>query len=139
MSGEIRLESESSVYQPDAAISGTVQWQLDKPAQSLELRLIYHTTGRGTQDVETVALETFSRPALSESRVFSLMPEAGCPWSFSGKLISVVWGLELVTDQEQLVAKCSLVVSPSGQEIDLYAHDDGSADADSKKLSMKMR
>lgn len=135
MIADIRLGSESKVYEPSAVINGTVRCQLDAPVERLELRLIYHTTGRGTQDVETVAIEGFALPTASESRSFSLTTDASCPWSFSGKLISIVWRLELVTDDELLLAHCSLILSPTGQEVDLYAHDDGSADANfSKKL-----
>lgn len=129
MQATIQLNDGRAVFRPGEPVRGTVRWQSDMPVKDLELRLIYHTGGRGTEDVVTVAVAPFARPGASESRPFELLPCGSHPWSFSGKLVSVMWALELVHDGEALAAQCEIIVSPTGGEIDLYAHDDGSASA----------
>lgn len=136
MKAEIQLENGKVSYLPGESIRGMAQWHGDVVIESIELRLIYHTSGRGTQDVCTVAVEKFERPGSSESRPFDLAAggdRGSHPWSFSGKLISVTWGLELVVGGDVLIAECPVVVSPTGGEIDLYSHDDGSAQSESKR------
>ena len=132
MTADIYLENETKIYRPGEPVSGMVRWHGRDQVREIELRLIYYTSGKGTSDVKTIAVEKFPRPGASESRSFELTAFGRHPWSFSGKLVSVVWGLELVFDDEELAAKCELIVSPTGAEIDLYAHDDGSAERESK-------
>jgi hypothetical protein len=39
------------------------------------------------------------------------------PYSFSGKLISLIWGLELVLEPSQETARFEFTLSPTGEEI----------------------
>lgn len=128
MTGSIQLDDVSKTYRPSEPIAGTAQWQSDKPLEQVELRLVYSTSGIGTQDVETLAIQRFDHPGASESRRFELLIPADIPWTFSGKHVSLLWTLELVEDRANLLASQALVISPTGAEIDLYAHADGNVE-----------
>ena len=125
MTAAITLDPDVPGFLPSSPIRGTVEWISDAPVASLELRLLYHTSGAGTQDVRTVAVEKFPAAGASDKRAFELRCPAGSPWSFSGKKISLQWSLELVEGEDVLVANRDLVISPTGAELDLYAHAGG--------------
>ena len=128
MTATIHLDSVSTAYRPDEPIMGSVEWSGATPSRDLELRLLYHTSGIGTQDVETVATTVFESAAATESRRFELKIPGDSPWSFSGKLVSLLWSLELVTSDDTLVTSKALVISPTGSEIDLYAHSEANVE-----------
>jgi hypothetical protein len=103
-------------YKPGETIRGRVTWQVDEPPQSAELRLFWYTSGKGTQDVENVDLVVFQTPQAHDDRAFSLtLPRQ--PYSFSGKLISLVWALEMIVEPGSNVERQELVMSASGSEV----------------------
>src|SRR5262249_38212814 len=103
-------------YQPGEAISGRVTWQIDATPQSAELRLFWYTSGKGTQDVENVDSVAFQTPQMNDDRTFSMvLPRQ--PYSFSGKLISLLWALELIVGPGSHVARQEFVLSASGAEV----------------------
>jgi hypothetical protein len=103
-------------YKPGETIRGRVTWQVDEPPQSAELRLFWYTSGKGTQDVENVDSVPFQTPQLHDDRTFSVtLPRQ--PYSFSGKLISLLWALELIVEPGSNVERQELVMSPSGAEV----------------------
>ena len=103
---------------PGRAVTGHIAWQLDEDRQWLELRLLWHTEGKGTRDGELVQTHRITSPATSGREPFSFTLPTG-PYSFSGSLISVVWALELVGDDEQHAQRLELTLSPHGREIEL--------------------
>ena len=91
-------------------------WQVDDPPQSAELRLFWYTSGKGTQDVGNVETVVFQTPQTHDDRTFSLtLPRE--PYSFSGKLISIVWALELIVEPGANVERQEFVMSASGAEV----------------------
>ena len=103
-------------YKPGETIKGRVTWQVDEPPQSAELRLFWYTSGKGTQDVQNVDAVVFQTPQINDDRTFSLaLPRE--PYSFSGKLISLVWALELIVEPGSNVERQQFVMSGSGQEV----------------------
>ncbi|NNE92422.1 MAG: hypothetical protein HKN23_12305, partial [Verrucomicrobiales bacterium] len=92
-----------------------------EPAGSAELRLFFYTRGKGTRDVELVDLMVMHEPGISGRRAFAFNLPEGAPPSFSGRLVSVIWALEFHFDGE-VTERFEFFVSPTGQEIDLYAH-----------------
>ena len=107
-------------YKPGETISGRVTWQVDEAPQSAELRLFWYTSGKGTQDVENVDSAVFQTPQMNDDRNFSLtLPRQ--PYSFSGKLISLVWALELIVEPGSNVQRQEFVMSASGAEVVLSA------------------
>ena len=53
---ELKIETSGSdeQFQPGAEIKGAVGWKSDKPVRQVELRLLWYTKGKGSQDVEVV-------------------------------------------------------------------------------------
>jgi hypothetical protein len=124
------LTTERKNYRPGEDIRGTVTWSLPHLPGSAAVRLFWQTRGKGDRDAATVEVQSFALPQAQESRDFSFRAP-DFPYSFSGKLISLVWGLELVLDPDgsQTV---EIIISPDGAEIVLPS--DGTASlADSKK------
>jgi len=103
-------------YKPGETIRGRVTWQLDAAPQSAELRLFWYTSGKGTQDVENVGSVAFDAPQMTDERSFSLaLPRQ--PYSFSGKLISLIWALELIVEPGSNVERQQFTMSPTGTEV----------------------
>ena len=124
---KIKTELDNLVYTPGEILRGQVYWDIDlvKNSDGGEVRLFYYTSGKGTQDVKVI--NTLSVPATStkgnQKFEFTLPSE---PYSFSGKLISLIWALEFQMLESDETERLEFVMSPSGKEVDLYAHSDGS-------------
>lgn len=119
-------EPEKVCYRPGEAIRGTAQWSGSPSTKSVQLLLFYHTEGKGTRDVVIQESITFDNLSTMDSQAFEFtLPSQ--PWSFSGRLLSVRWALELVVKgakrKEKELAQVGLLVSPTGKEITLYDHE----------------
>lgn len=129
--GSVRVELEEgrTAYEPGEEVAGTVSWELpaDKPPEHaptraptrVEVRLAWYTLGRGDRDTEIVASQTLEAPGVSDRRSFRFRLPDG-PYSFSGKLISLVWTVEAVLEPGSRAGRVDLVVSPTGREILLH-------------------
>ena len=113
---EIDLAGTRRVFAPGDEIRGETTWRLDSAPESLELRLFWYTEGKGDQDVAIAAREVVTSPGREGNREFELAVPAG-PLTFSGKLISLVWALELVALPSGPTERVEIVVSTTGYEI----------------------
>lgn len=105
-----------TAYRPGDRIEGTASWHLERQPRSVELRLFWYTEGRGDQDIEIVETVGFEAPGAEDRRVFSVgLPAA--PYSFSGKLISLTWALEVVAEPRGETGRLEITVSPTGAEV----------------------
>lgn len=100
----IRIDGERSSFKPGESVEGVVEG-----AAGLELRLFWYTEGKGTQDLEVVATQHLG----PEGRFRLVLPDS--PYSFSGKLISLIWALEVVGGA--VCPRAEILVSPDGGEI----------------------
>ncbi len=103
---------------------GNGHWSLVEAPEALEVRLFWFTQGKGDQDVgvvETTALDGAGREG---SRDFSFTAPAA-PLSFSGKLISLLWAVELVALPKGDAGRQELVISWTGREILIGSEEDG--------------
>ena len=99
---------------PRGVLELVAQWSLPSVPRLLEARLFWFTRGKGTEDVGVVATEVVPAPgAQGTHRVRFTLPEA--PYSFSGRLISLIWAVELVADKT--AARWEFVLAPEGREI----------------------
>jgi hypothetical protein len=113
---EISVNEDRCKFHPGEVIRGRFRWKITSPAKSVSLRLFWYTQGKGDKDVGIVAAENFNQPLLVDERPFQFEIPAG-PYSFSGKLISLVWALEVVITPNNEHQHYLLIVSPSGEEI----------------------
>lgn len=115
---KIELTDERPAFEPTEQLAGNVRWDSEKASQRLELRLFWFTRGKGTEDAGIVATLKLEQPLGQESRSFSFqLPEA--PYSFSGKLISLVWALELIAYPSKEVVRREFEMAPGKKEIKL--------------------
>jgi hypothetical protein len=105
-------------FKPGEAIEGTVSWHLDEDAEAVEVRLFWYTRGKGSQDVEIVATRQIPRPESSGTRPFAFEVPRG-PYSFSGKLITLAWAIELVVQPSGATERLDLKIGPQPVEIDI--------------------
>lgn len=114
--GEIEIEAGRRVFAPGDELAGTVHWRLGEAPVGVSLRLFWQTQGRGDSDVDVVEEESFEAPGTDDRRPFRFrLPEG--PYTFSGQLISLVWGLELVAEPAGALAHVEILVSPTGGEV----------------------
>ena len=118
---QIETRDGATAFAPGETVEGTASWQLEKPARTVELRLFWYTQGKGDQDVGVVLTVPFPEPALQDRRSFHVVLPQG-PYSFSGKLISLLWALEVVAEPGSRAGRIEIVVSPSRREIVLQPH-----------------
>ncbi len=117
----VRIELRDGVasFRPGDRVEGHVSWSLEEAPASVELRLFWSTRGKGDQDVWVIENIAFAKPAAEDRRSFSLqLPEEG-PYSFSGKLVSLVWAVEAVTLPGNLSESATFMLSPTGEELRL--------------------
>jgi len=113
------LSGNRAAFAPGERIEVAVLWALARAPGTIDVRLFWTTRGKGTEDVELVEQARIDATAVAgeERRTFTL-PEA--PWSFSGKLISLVWGVEVVVASTGRAERCEFVVAPGAEEIRLH-------------------
>jgi hypothetical protein len=117
---DIQLDGGGEAYSPGEMVSGTVSWELERHASGVEMRLFWYTRGKGTTDVQVVKAKHFDAPGTGGSRSFKfVLPDE--PYSFSGKLISLVWALEAVVQPGDRSQRREIVVGPGGREVVLKA------------------
>lgn len=119
----IEIHDGANAFLPGEVVEGTVSWQLEQPAPpaiTAELRLLWYTQGKGDQDVGVVSTVPFGNPGLQDRRPFRVSLPDG-PFSFSGKLISLAWALELVIEPGSRASRTEITVSPTRMEILLPA------------------
>jgi hypothetical protein len=119
---ELGLRDQRRAYRPLEFVEGAVLWEMDAPPKLAEVRLLWFTRGKGTEDGMTVASEKFGGPRPGDTRTFKLqIPEA--PYSFSGRLISLIWAVEFVLTPGNHFERIEIVVGPEGKEILLPAEE----------------
>lgn len=104
-------------FAPGETIHGTVSWHATQEVRLAEVRLFWQTRGKGSVDVGVAAVETLDLPEQTGQRPFSFVAPH-VPPGFSGKLISLVWGIEFVLQPEGSVSQ-DIVIAPGRKEISL--------------------
>ena len=115
---QISLDRNPAVFRPGESISGRATWRDAPKARSVVVRLYWTTTGRGTTDTEVVAESAEQDPSEQGETRFSL-PLPPAPPSFSGKLITLSWGVELLVEPGEYAEQVEILVSPAEKEIRL--------------------
>lgn len=114
----LKLLSASRRFRPGDFVEGAVEWQFALEPESLEVRLFWYTQGRASQDAGVAAKDSVEDAGSAGFQEFRpRLPDV--PYSFSGKLISIVWAVEAVAEPGHEVARENIEVSPSGQEVRL--------------------
>ena len=105
-------------FRPGETVEGTVSWHLDGDAKAIEVRLFWYTEGKGSRDVEVIDIRHMAQPEISGTRAFDFkIPRE--PYSFSGKLITLAWAIELVVLPGGETERFDLKVGPQPVEVDI--------------------
>ncbi len=114
---ELSLTSEQTAFLPGDIISGTIRWaDIKENSEQIAVRLIWYTKGKGQQNhgvLETISVA--NPPTRGESGFQFTAPHR--PYSFSGKLISLVWSIEAIVFPDLEAEQLEVVISPDGKEI----------------------
>ncbi len=113
---KIGILDNRTAFRPGETLEGAVIWELEKPPAIAELRLLWFTRGKGTEDSEVVSTVTFAAPQAGDTRDFRIAVPAA-PYSFDGRLISLIWALELVLGDE--FERTEIVIAPEARQIQL--------------------
>lgn len=106
-------------FRPGEIVGGNINWSVSQAVTHAELALFWYTRGKGTQDVEIVDTLKIVHAGQSHRQEFKfVLPDA--PYSFSGKLVSVIWALELVLTPGDLSTRFEFVVGPDSKEVVLH-------------------
>jgi len=112
----IALHEDKTAFAPGQTVEGTIRWSLQTNPEHLEFSLFWYTAGKGTRDVGVVETARFDNPGACGSKEFAF-PLPNGPYSFSGKLISLIWALELTCRPGSETARREITLSPTGREI----------------------
>ena len=118
MSLHLELADGKTRYRPGEWVEGLAFWELAAAPESVEVRIYWRTQGQGTVDLEIVRNVKFTQGGAQDRRPFRLQLPAA-PYSFSGKLISPVWGVEIVSEPHGESSNIEIVLSPTGEEVRL--------------------
>ena len=113
---KLGLRDQRTAFSPGEEIGGAALWELDAPPTLAEVRLVWSTRGKGTEDAEVAATVVFDAPLAGDTRPFTLRLPAG-PYTFSGKLISLGWALELVVQPGAHCDRVEITLAPGGAEV----------------------
>lgn len=112
----IETPTGQTAFEPGAEIDLYLEWDLDDEPEAIELRLVWNTSGKGDTDLEVARTERFEWPSRRESRQASVMLPRQ-PYSFSGKLVSLIWALELIALPGDASTRREITIAPGGREV----------------------
>ncbi len=112
------LRENKTAFRPGETITGAVLWEFEKAPASVEVRLVWSTRGKGTEDGDTAEVVTLDAPPTADTREFSFQAPNG-PYSFSGTLIAVLWAVEFVAEPGEEFQRIEIVIAPDAREITL--------------------
>ena len=115
---EIGILKNRTAFEPGSELEGAVSWNLDTSPEAVEVRLFWFTSGKGTRDAEGIETVRFDQPPSEDIKLFRfrLPPE---PYSFSGKLITLTWAVEIVVKPSEDSAIAEFTMAPGGREVAL--------------------
>ena len=97
-------------------IDVVAEWQLDREPTAIEIRLVWYTRGKGDRDADVAeTVDVGSRDRSGSRRVSLQLPEG--PYSFSGRLISLLWSLELVAEPAGDADRIDITIAPDAREV----------------------
>ncbi|XAL98483.1 hypothetical protein OT109_12950 [Phycisphaeraceae bacterium D3-23] len=112
----LTLDRTAGGYRPGEAITGLMRWSLTQPAERIDVRLFWWTSGKGSSDSGLAGELKFEGLAASGEQAIVFDAPAG-PYSFSGKLVTIQWAVEAIARPGKQVARAEFVLSTSGTEV----------------------
>ncbi len=103
-------------FLPGKTVSVQLEWELLNEVERIDLRLFFFTRGHGDTDVELVQKESIEQPGKrgKQSFQFSLL---SLPYSFEGKLFSIIWAIEAELFPLKEIYREEIVVGPNKMQV----------------------
>ena len=120
MSNEIRIFLDKESFTPGENITGKVGWFCSKIPKKIIIRLSWSTEGRGTTDKQTISKENIFCTDSSGEASFSLNVPADCPYSYRGRLVSILWSVKATADIAWKIdpkTSAPITISPTGEPL----------------------
>jgi hypothetical protein len=112
------LRENKTAFRPGETIAGAVLWELERAPRLAEVRLLWFTRGKGTEDGSIVETVKLGAPPAADTREFSFTAPNG-PYSFSGTLIALLWAVEFVAEPGDGFQRIEITIAPDAREIAL--------------------
>ena len=134
----LAIQGGETVFRPGEEVAGGVAWTLDDAPRRVVVRLFWRTEGKGTTDTGVADELVIDEPGTMGRQEFAFtLPEG--PYSFSGRLISLIWGVEALAEGTDEVAREDLVISPTGAEIDLSRYEPTEKEKKARKPLLRVQ
>jgi hypothetical protein len=114
-----QLVSKKTHFDCGEEVQIALTWEFEVPQSHFEIRFVWSTHGKGDQDLQVVKKLKILAPGTSgQELVTTKLPSS--PYSFSGKLISLVWGIEVIAFPSRENVRFDIVIGPNAQEVSLW-------------------
>lgn len=101
-------------FRPGETIEGLVSWELERPAEEIEVRLGWFTSGKGATDRAIVEVIRFPTANAIDVQPFSFVAPDG-PSSYDGRLISLTWAIDAVAKAARKQnCRLEIIIAPDG-------------------------
>jgi hypothetical protein len=105
----------SRAFEPGASIEVDAEWELDAQPRAVELRVVWNTRGRGTQDFRVVDALSLDASQCERKRIPLTLPRG--PYSFVGQCVSLDWALELVALPSKDSTRLTITIGPRAKAV----------------------
>lgn len=113
----IEFEQQRKAFSGGEPIRGLVRWShLSAPPESVDIRLVWYTKGKGDRDLLIADQRTLPATQTDGSAAFEFTAPTQ-PYSFSGKLISLVWAVEAIVLPQRDSESVEIVIGPDADEV----------------------
>ncbi len=121
----LATEGNQARFEPGEVVGIQTRWDFESPPDAIEVRLVWHIERLSEEKPSWIVIPDKSRienpDAQGDHACQMALPEM--PFSFSGKLISLRWGVEVVALPFLEATRLDISVSPDRRSVML--HQDG--------------
>lgn len=115
---EVEIDASRTAFEPGDTVTGSASWDLPGPPSSLDVCLVWIAKGAGATQQDGVAARVPIEGAGSrDTRTFALLAPDG-PYSYTGKLLTISWAVELQAEPGGRSARTELVIAPGGHALE---------------------
>ena len=119
----LKIKTDKTCCFPGSNLNAAVLWEFDPIPSKISIELVWQTSGKGTDDSETVFKEEWSPESKSGEKQFVIEVPRG-PISVLGNLISIEWTLRVSCKKPKEEFSLPIIISHLGdRQIELYQHD----------------
>ena len=116
----LQIKLDETVIHPGEQLKGLVVWDFDSVPSKITLAVSWQTSGKGSDDSETVLEEDWVPDSKSGERKFAFQMPRG-PISVNGNLISIAWQIECTSKRPSAASTIPFVLSQMDRPIRLSA------------------